>query len=68
VANCLLRAKDYALALQTFDQILASDPDNVALCTGTGRVALELGDIDLAERCVLIVFSVPISHVSRRPC
>ena len=49
IGNCLLLSKDYGLALSTFAKILKAEPENAGLCYAIGRIALELGDIELAE-------------------
>ena len=49
VGNCLLQSKDYGLALSTFATILKAEPENAGLCSAIGRIALELGDIELAD-------------------
>jgi len=66
VGNCLLQSKHYGLALATFAKILKAEPENAELCAAIGRIALELGDIELAEGYFTQAAAMPASDAESK--
>ncbi|XP_068457695.1 trafficking protein particle complex subunit 12 [Clinocottus analis] len=51
MANCLLLMKDYVLAVETYHSIIQYEPQQgVQLLSGIGRIFLQIGDVQTAER------------------
>ncbi|KAL6105101.1 trappc12 [Pungitius sinensis] len=56
MANCLLLMKDYVLAVETYHSIIQYEPQQkVQLLSGIGRIFLQIGDVNTAERYFLDV-------------
>ncbi|KAM8914622.1 trafficking protein particle complex subunit 12 [Spinachia spinachia] len=56
MANCLLLMKDYILAVETYHSIIQYEPQQrVQLLSGIGRIFLQIGDVNTAERYFLDV-------------